>query len=154
MKKAVAVFTALIMAALLAACGAKKEIAVDIEALGEFAAQNIDFGEALERIDSDYALELYCLDAVSAKAVAYSSSGAVADTFAAFEAENSADVPAIRRAVDEHLAYLNEGYSDYGPAEVPKIENAVIIEQGNYVILCICADSTAAREAIEGYINA
>ena len=39
-----------------------------------------------------------------------------------------------------------ESYSTYIPAEVPKLEDAVMISGGRYVVLCVAQDASAVRE--------
>ena len=42
-----------------------------------------------------------------------------------------------------------ENYSSYIPSEVPKLEDAVIISGGRYVVLCVAEDASGVREAAQ-----
>ena len=38
-----------------------------------------------------------------------------------------------------------EQYSSYNPTEVPKLENALIMSGGQYVVLCVASDLGSRR---------
>ena len=42
-----------------------------------------------------------------------------------------------------------ENYSSYIPSEVPKLEDAVIISGGRYVVLCVADDAAAAQKIVD-----
>ena len=45
------------------------------------------------------------------------------------------------------------GYSDYKPEEVPKLESAVLEQDGVYVVFCVTADNTAAKSAVRSLLH-
>lgn len=130
--------------------GSTQNTEIDINALGAYVAQNGSFSENLEPVGSHAVLMSFNLEDSGVEAVEYATSSAVSEIFAAFKGD---DVVLIQNAVQDKIDYLKESYASYGPAEVPKIESAVVITRGNCVIFCISADNTQAKKLIEDYIK-
>lgn len=153
MKKLFAlILSAMILVSLAACSNVNSDVEeVDISALGSYIIENVEFAEQLEELDSEVALRQYSLDSLDIQAVAYASSSAVADTLVIFRLANPADLPAVESAVESRIDYLEDGYSDYGPDEVPKISSAVTYILDNVVVFCICPDNASAQETIAGY---
>lgn len=152
MKRLFCGLIAVMLMFVLVSCGSQTT-QIDKNALASHILQNVSFAEHLEEIDSEYAVSSFDLDPESCSAVCFNSSAAVADTLTIFEANDESYVSAINEAVNAKIDYLKEGYSDYGPAEVPKIENAVVITEGRFVVFCICPDSGAAEKVIQNFIK-
>ncbi|MBQ6265681.1 MAG: DUF4358 domain-containing protein [Clostridia bacterium] len=151
MKRTVAILVIGILLLTFCSCADNRQnTEIDINSLGEYVAENGAFSEKLEPVSSQTALMSFGLEDSGAEAVEYATSSAVAEIFAAFKGD---DVDLIRKAVQEKIDYLKESYASYGPQEVPKIESAVLITQGNCVIFCISADNTDAKNLIEDFIN-
>ncbi len=153
MKKTTAVLLAVLTAFLFCSCGNNQPKDIDIIALGGYVKNNVAFSEEIEEVDSSVALTNFGLDETEFEAVEYATSSAVAEVFAAFKGNSAEDTAVITEAVQNRIDYLRESYSSYGPQEVPKIESAVVITQGNCVIFCISADNSQAKALIEKYIS-
>ena len=67
------------------------------------------------------------------------------DEIAVFDCVDETACATVFEAVNERIEYLREGYSGYGPEEVPKIDSAALITLGNTVILCICENPEKAE---------
>lgn len=66
-----------------------------------------------------------------------------------FETKDADAAAALVKKLETRNADRIENYSSYIPAEVPKLENAVILSGGRYVVLCVAEDASAVREAAE-----
>ena len=80
-------------------------------------------------------------------------SGATAESLAVFEAS---DADAAQRIVDTLQTFTDswiKGYSDYKPEEVPKLESALLEQDGVYVVFCVTADNAAAKTAVQDLLN-
>jgi len=79
-------------------------------------------------------------------------SGAYPDELAVFrfidEASAKAGVEAVQSRLDSQIAV----YKDYTPAEMYKLDEAVIITDGNWVAFAACADNARAKEIIESLL--
>ena len=63
------------------------------------------------------------------------------------------DEAAAQAAVDMFKTYLEDmaaTYKDYAPAEVPKLENAVLEQRGTSVLLAVANDADAVKTAVAG----
>ena len=63
------------------------------------------------------------------------------------------DEASAQAAVDMFKTYLEDmaaTYKDYAPAEVPKLENAVLEQRGTSVLLAVANDADAVKTAVEG----
>lgn len=155
MKKFAAAAVTLLMVCFFAGCqGGEQAKDIDVTKLADDLKTQITYQDELSKISDDMFATVYKMDMDSIKtAVAYASSGATAEEIVVVEANSADDVDAIKQALDERVAYLKAGYEDYGPQEVPKIDNAVIKTSGNYAAMCISDDSAKAEEVINSYFG-
>ena len=129
MKKFTALILAAIIAALLCSCSGGKTL-TDAPTLAAALASGLDFDEELEDSGADIAYSFYGVDEAQCKSAAlYKGSSASVDEVAVFECD---------------------GYSNYGPEQVPKIDSGVIKTVGNTVIFCI----SNSPEKIDSIIDA
>ncbi len=157
MKKITAILAALALILSLAACGKEPEpsqttepaYTVDVNALAENIISSVEFSEKLENLSPDYAYKNYGLEDIRPEISAWGSSGAVVDCLAVFNAKDSNEVALIQSAVESTIDYLRDGYTDYGPDQVPKIDSAVVLTNGNCVVFCIAKDNNSAKDVID-----
>lgn len=140
---------------LLGACSAPADsgsAAFDPEAATQAVLDSGAFSVELTELDAAllYDFSGYGLDSSTLTASkAYSASG--------FAEQVSVtvwkDEAAAQAAVDMFKTYLEDmaaTYKDYAPAEVPKLENAVLEQRGGSVLLAVANDAGAAKTAVEG----
>lgn len=159
MKKWSLALTAAALLLALAACQGKEEPAPrpyetgDLQAIEEAGA----FSEALEELDGDTAFALYKLAdyglsredlvdcAVLRSAGATCEEGAVL-VFDELDQEQADQVP---QALKDYVQQQIDANVDYRPAEIPKLENALIQGRGNSFLLAIANDGPAAQAAVD-----
>ena len=140
---------------LLGACSAPADsgsAAFDPEAATQAVLDSGAFSVELPELDAAllYDFSGYGLDSSTLTASkAYSASG--------FAEQVSVtvwkDEAAAQAAVDMFKTYLEDmaaTYKDYAPAEVPKLENAVLEQRGSSVLLAVANDAGAAKTAVDG----
>lgn len=132
----------------LAACGQGGELELNIDELGEELYSVGTFGEELYALDESVAQGLYGTDA-DTRCWVRAGTGATAEELAVFETKDADAAAALVKKLETRNADRIENYSSYIPAEVPKLENAVILSGGRYVVLCVAKDASAVREAAE-----
>ena len=132
-------------------CSKTSSEPLDINALGQYVINNVEFDEHLEELDKTACLNLYGIS-VDCECCAYTS-GSRPERFAAFQTANSDDLAAVKESIEAYIDYLDKGYSSYGPDQLPKIRSAVLIEKTNCLIFCISADNSAANKIISDYIG-
>ena len=149
MKRLIAVI--LIATCILCAYGCSQgPKSYNTEALAAALATELEFGETLEQSTADFACSVYGIDASLCKEIAiYSGSGATADEVAVFNCVDESAAEEVSLAASLRLDYLKDGYSSYGPQEVPKIEAATLFVDGTTVVVCICNNSDKVAGIIE-----
>lgn len=90
--------------------------------------------------------------AVSEMSVFICGSGAYPDELAVFKFNDEATAKAGAEAVQSRLDSQITIYTDYTPAEMYKLNEAVIITDGNWVVFAACADNARAKEIIESIL--
>ncbi len=145
---------ALAMMLLLAGCAGSDEQVIDLEEASKAVAEGNFFTDDMNPAKTDVLLALYGLtqDEV-AQVVGYVGSGATAEELTLWKASSSDAAAAIAEKVQGRVDTQISSFQDYNPEEVPKLESAVILQKGNFVALCVCADNAAAREILEPYFK-
>ena len=110
----------------------------------------------MEELDGDTAFALYRLADYGLSredltdCAVLRSSGATCEEGAVlvFAGEDQADQG--RKALESYVQNQITSNRDYRPAEIPKLESALISRQGNTVLLVVASDYEAAQGALEG----
>lgn len=130
----------------LAACGGTQ---VDPAAALAEMQDKIPFSEELTPLDQAAVCKYYDVEETELTVgVASVGSGATAESAAAFQAVDGTAAQRVETALQVFLEDWIEGYSDYKPEEVPKLEEAVLRRQGNVVLFCVSADGKTAGQVI------
>lgn len=112
--------------------------------------EKLTFTDQMAELDKDGACRVYGVDASLVEDCAgLRGSGATAESFSVWEAVDADSADKLEEQLEAFLDSWIEGYSDYKPEEVPKLESAVLEQEGKYVILCVSADNEAAEPLIE-----
>ncbi len=151
-RRATLLVLALAMVLALAACGGNEPKAVDINALADEMLSAAEFGEPMNALDSSVALGLYgCAEGT--EVVAYAGTGATAEELAVFNCGSEEASTALADNLEQRNETRISQYASYNPAEVPKLESAVIIQSGQYVAFVVAADPSGARTAAEAALK-
>ena len=113
------------------------------------------FTDELDELDCDTAWALYQLEESGLSredltdGVIYRSAGATCEELSLLIFEDSSSAEAAQGALESYLQNQIENNRDYLPGEIPKLEDAVLRQEGSTVLLAVSAD-TAAVEALLG----
>ena len=133
--KIVSLLLVLCMVLPLAACG-EKEKEYDAPALVQSILSQVKFDDELAAVGD--AAALYFADLPEgAKVELYLGSGYFADEVALITLANAKDMDKAKKSVDAHLAQVHTQFSQYIPEELDKIGDAVVWQNGKYIIVCI-----------------
>ena len=83
--------------------------------------------------------------------VCKSASGATAEEIAVITVKSASDVESVKAAVEMRVEDLAFNFENYVPAEMEKIENAVIVTSGCTIILAVVDASADAQTIIDSY---
>lgn len=79
----------------------------------------------------------------------YISGGSTAEEIAVFKAPDKNSAKRMLNGTKEYLDAQKSSFADYLPEEVKRIEDAVLVQKGNYVVLCVCAQTDTAKSVID-----
>lgn len=148
--------TAAVLAALLLFVGCnttdKNELVLDISVAAESILSDIEFDDSLELLEGDGTVYRYGIDD-TVDAVAYAGSGYTAEEVAVFDAKTVTAAEELDSKLEKYVKNQITSYKSYVPAEVKRLENAVLISEGRYVILCVSADAEKAKNVIKGVLE-
>ena len=109
------------------------------------------FSEELEPVESDLVCGLYGLDSGKVQeCTAYLSTGATAEELVLFVMADKPGADSAKAACEKRVKDQITAYESYMPAEVSKLESAVIEQRGSTVLLVVASDAAGAAAAVDG----
>lgn len=154
MKKLAVAVVSLILLFVMGGCAGGGAKDIDVNKVADDLMTKITYKDELGKLTDDMFDSVYKIDRSLVKnAVAYTSSGATAEEIVAIEMNSADDVKTAETALKDRIKYQRDGYSDYGPAEVPKLDNAVIKSSGNYIFMSVSDDNAKAEEVLKSYLG-
>ncbi len=137
---------------LFCGCGKTSAQPPDFPKLSEELYQAGVFSTPVDAVDSAVALSLYGLDSADvAEGSFYFSSGASADELALILAADESAAQTVADAFEARVSFQQTGYADYMPEELHKLENALVRQEGLYVLLCVAEDPSGVTEVMDNY---
>lgn len=138
-------------AALLAGCGGKEADSGKQPAAADVVkavAAELTFKDAMITLEDDMVENIYNLDMekIADKSCYISGSRATAEEVSVFQVKDSADLQMVKDAVAERIGDQKHAYESYNPGEMVKINGAVTLTHGNYVILVMADDTSKVEE--------
>lgn len=125
----------------------------DLKTIADRLQKEIKYDDELSQMEADMFDILYAgfpADKVKDKIIFLSSSGGTAEEIACFEAVDEAGVEDVKKALEDRLTFQRASFKNYVPAEVSRIDKAVIETNGNYVILSISNEPDKAKDIVAG----
>ncbi len=148
MKKISAVLLIVLSLCLLGACGGDDVKDPGMEAVASAVFGSIDT-EDMAQIPDTYVegMMKIPLDGYVSRNAIISSTGTSIDEYGIFQGKDEAQTAELKAALEDYLEYRMELWMDeYLPEEKPKLANAEVWSEGNYVMYAILDDTE--REAV------
>ena len=79
----------------------------------------------------------------------YTAGGKLADAVIMVKVPSAEDVETVKASISEYVDSRREEASRYEPEEVPKLDNAVVYANGEYVFACITNDVSSASTILK-----
>ena len=79
----------------------------------------------------------------------YVGTGSTAEEIAVFRMKDAGGVEAAKAAIEKRIAYQTDNFKDYVPAEVPKLEKAVVKTGGTTVVFVVSANADGTKSVID-----
>lgn len=153
MKKSTLIVTALFIISIIAGC-ASKPVNINIDTVADKLKASVKYDEELQKIDAKTACNIYDIsDSDVVKQDVYIGSGATVDEISVWQAKDESSAKAVKDKVLARVASQKDGYQDYKPEELPKLDTPVIASKGCYVVLCITKDTKDAQKIVDSYFK-
>ena len=134
----------------LSGCSSK-DISLDVNELAEDVLKNAEFTDDLASVDAEVAVSLYGIEG-AVNQVVYMGSGATAEEIAVFEFESEDEAGKAIENAKKRIDDQEKAFEDYAPAEIPKLQSAVIKTGGKYLAVCV-GGGKQAEEIINKYFE-
>ena len=142
----------LLAVGLLCGCAGKPAQAPELPQLAEELSQAAVFSTPVSQVDGAVALSVYGIDGAAVESgVYYFSSGASADELALIKAADESAAADVFSAFEARIRFQLDGYADYMPEELPKLEDALVYRAGSYVLLCVAQESDPVQAVMDKY---
>lgn len=141
----------LLLTVTLVGCGggeAKETPAADTVA--QAVLDNVAFRDSLVKAEGDVAENYYKLDdTIAEHAIYISGSGATAEEIAVLKVSDAKNIDGAKAVLDKRIEEQKRRFESYVPGEMVKLEDPVIVTQGDIAILVLSDDNAAAETAIK-----
>ena len=154
MKKLLAMLLALALFAFATGCGDKAGAELDVAALGAELAQADIYDDIVSEMPAELVPHFYSYnDGDVTECVLYQSTMAAAEEVFVAKCADEAAASRVKAACEQRVTDQIAAYESYVPAEVPKLQSAVLQVYGNYVIFVVSRDAATAQSIIDGYLQ-
>lgn len=141
----------LVLCLMLSACGGGDGKAYDADGATQALVNSGAFSVALEELDAAllYDFEGYGMDAAKLTGSKALSASGYAEQVSVTLWKTEDDAKAAVAAFGTYLQDMKDSYKEYAPAEVGKLDSAIVKQAGLSVLLVVPADADAAKAAVE-----
>lgn len=130
----------------------KTDKKLDENALITNLLKTVAFETELKKLDDSVAGGMIATEE-GTKLQVYMGNGSYADEIIVMTAENEKAAQTNQENAKTHLDEMETMFRDYIPKEAKKIENAVRVRCGCYVIVCVTSDTDTAKKVIDAAID-
>ena len=135
----------------VAGCGGKSEPTLDVAAFASSALEKADFGDELMAVPAQMLSDYYTLPKgkVSESAVYVSGTGATASELAVFKCSDANAAKDVKAAVETRISEQIASYANYRPDEKFRLEKALLVTKGSYVVFAVSNDNEAVEKLLD-----
>ena len=119
----------------------------NVDALVQKVQKEVQFESDLEKLDDSVANGMV-KTATGTKLQIYLGNGTYADELIVMTGKSEKDARENQQHVRKHFEDMKKSFEDYLPNEAKKIDKAVIIRCGSYLIACVTSDYEKAKDVI------
>jgi len=151
MKKSI-IMSVVLAVVIFAGCGKMADYSVTD--LGNELATSVAYDDELMPLDIETASMMLNLSDISiVESAIYESSGATAEEIIVLKCSSDEDASKAGKMMEQRVAEQKESFEDYVPAEIPKLDAAVIRTSGVYAVLSVSGDADGAGKIIDKYMK-
>ena len=148
MKKLSVILATVAMTMSLVACGGGEEKVTEIDtaALADRLVSEVTYSVELQ--EDDVTNYFFALEE-GVEGIAYTATDYTGEEVMVFTTPSEEVAVSTKEMVEAFLTEQSTGMAPYAPEAVDRIDNAVLVQEGNYVVLCVSEDSEKAEEIIK-----
>ncbi|MCD7825724.1 MAG: DUF4358 domain-containing protein [Clostridiaceae bacterium] len=125
---------------------------IDVDALIAALLDQVAFDGELELLEETVAAGM--VDTAEGTSMQiYMGSGTHSDEIIVMTATDETAAEENQQYAQTHLTEMKNSFQDYLPEEAKKIEDAVCVRCGDYVIVCVTSDADTAKEIIDDVVK-
>lgn len=125
---------------------------IDVDKLVDTVLDSVDFEAELNLLDDSVASGMI-ETAEGTDLRVYMGNGTYADELVVMTALSEKDAQQNQKNAEAHLAEMQKQFNDYLPREAKKIDNAIQVRCGCYVVICVTNDTETASKKIDGFMK-
>ncbi len=152
MKKTITILLAVcLIAVLVSGCAPSSEAKqYDLDDLSAKLQNSGAFSDLLSPVDDELASTLYGFEKGDVeKCVVLCSTGATTEEIGLFKCTDENTASKVKTAAQERVKSQRLAYESYAPAEMPKLDDAIVKSDGVYVFYVVSADASKAETAMK-----
>lgn len=127
---------------------------LDTKKLAGTVINKVNFDTKLEKMDDSVAQSMITTSSEDTGIELYMGEGTSADELLIVTVEDEGQMDQEIENVQKHLTDMQQSFQDYLPKEAKKIDDAVILQSGKYIVACVSGDKDTAgsviREQLKG----
>ena len=127
---------------------------LDTGAFAGTVIKKVDFDTKLEKMEDSVAQSMITTASENTRTELYMGEGTSADELLIVTVEDEDQMDQEIENVQKHLTDMRQSFQDYLPKEAKKIDDAVILQSGKYIVACVSGDKDTAgsviREQLKG----
>lgn len=121
---------------------------LDIDSLAEAVLKNVSFDTKLQEMDASVTESMISTASDDTEIKLYMGEGTCADELLIVKVNDEGQMDQEIQNVQAHLTDMQQSFQDYLPKEAKKIDDAVILQSGKYIIACVSGDKDTAGSVI------
>lgn len=121
---------------------------LDTDAFAETVLEKVAFDTKLEKMDSSVAQSMISTAVDDTEIELYMGEGTSADELLIVTVKDESQMEQEIENVQKHLTDMQQSFQDYLPKEAKKINDAVILQSGRYIVACVSGDKDKAADVI------
>lgn len=152
MKKTITILLAVcLIAALAAGCAPSSDAKeYNFEELSTKLQDSGAFSDLLSPVDIELASTLYGFEVSDVeKCVVLCSTGATTEEIGLFKCKDEQAAAKVKAAAEERVKSQRAAYESYAPAEMPKLDDAIVMSDGVYVFYVVAENASKAEAAMK-----
>ena len=154
MKKTLSLLLVSVLLLALCACGGGSGKTIDLNALAQELISGGVFTDTMSQPAEGIPARIYGFqDADVAEVVMYTGTGAPAEEIFLVKTSGGSAISALKTACQTRIDNQKQSFQAYSPEDVAKLDSAVLVTSGDYVLLVVANDAAAAQAIVDGYIG-